>query len=67
MRTLRLIFLFGCLLLPLSGCNLLGNMLEGHNSDREHGAGYARVPQKDADGEMYVPERDWSAGPERVW
>jgi hypothetical protein len=51
----------------LTGCRMIGEMLEGLNSDREHGGGYAKVPQKDAEGQLYVPPTDWAAGPERVY
>lgn len=55
------------LVLALCGCQMLGRMIEGLNSDRAHGGTYAKVPQRDADGNLYVPPTDWAAGPERVY
>ncbi|MEX0978808.1 MAG: hypothetical protein WDZ48_08160 [Pirellulales bacterium] len=54
-------------LIALSGCRTIGAMFEGVNSDRQNGAGYAKVPRKDADGRMHVHEPDWVAGPERIY
>jgi hypothetical protein len=54
-------------LLTLAGCRTAGEAIEGLNSDREHGGGYAKVPRRDAEGRLYVPPADWSAGPERVY
>ena len=54
-------------LMSLSGCRAIGQIFEGVNSDRPNGAGYAKVPRKDADGRMQVREPDWVAGPERIY
>jgi hypothetical protein len=54
-------------LFTLSGCRAIGQIFEGVNSDRQNGAGYAKVPRKDADGQMHVQEPDWVAGPERIY
>lgn len=67
MSLLPRITLLFALVLPAAGCRTVGTILEGYNSDHRHGGGYARVPEVDADGQMHVPNRDWSAGPERVW
>jgi len=67
MPRLAKIVMLVTLLAALSGCQLLGEMLAGINSDQANGGAYARMPQRDADGEIYVPPTDWGAGPERVY
>jgi hypothetical protein len=55
------------LLVALTGCRTIGRTLEGQNSDRNRGSGYCPVPERDAEGNLQVHQRDWSAGPERIW